>query len=102
MFLQEACFFQGVVRTVLVDCTQGFHRDFHTNELAQFGNPDAFFLKIRITGTIDSLGHVATDTALFLGETGAVNATAGVRDRASDDADTGHGNQVLMVTGEEG
>jgi hypothetical protein len=28
-----------------------------------------------------------------------VNATAGVRNRASDDTDTGHGSQKLMVTG---
>ena len=97
LFLQETYLFKSVVRTVLVDCTQGLGRNLHFNELAQFRNPDTLFLKIGINGTIDSLSDVTTNTALFLGKTGAMDTTTLVRHGTSDDANSGHGNRSYLL-----
>ena len=69
--------------------------DFH--ELTEFGNPDALFLKVGENGTIDSLSDVTTNTALFLGKTGAMDTTTFVRHGTSDDANSGHGNRSYLL-----
>lgn len=97
LFLQETYLFKSVVSTVLVDRTQSFGRNLHFHELTKFGNPNALFLKVGENGTIDSLSDVTTNTALFLGKTGAMDTTTFVRHGTSDDANTGHGNRSYLL-----
>lgn len=96
-FLQETYFFKSVVSTVLVDRTQGLGGNLHFHELTEFRNPDALLLKVGENGTIDSLSDVTTNTALFLGKTGAMDTTTFVRHGTSDDANSGHGNRSYLL-----
>ena len=85
------------VGTVLVDRTQGLGGNLHFHELTEFRNPDALLLKVGENGTIDSLSDVTTNTALFLGKTGAMDTTTFVRHGTSDDANSGHGNRSYLL-----
>ena len=96
-FLQETYLFKSVVSTVLVDRTQGLGGNLHFHELTEFRNPDALLLKVGENGTIDSLSDVTTNTALFLGKTGAMDTTTFVRHGTSDDANSGHGNRSYLL-----
>ncbi len=85
---------EGVISTVLGDGAQGLARELHTDvattATVELGNPYTLLLKVRINGTINHLSNVTTDTALLLGETGAMNAAALVRHSKRDIADSGH------------
>ena len=85
---------QHVVGTVLGDRAESLagklHADVTTATTVELGHPDALLLKVGIDRTVDSLGDVATDTALLLGKTGTMNAAALVRHGKCDIADTGH------------
>ena len=92
--IEDARFFQRIERAVLGDGTQSLagklHADIAAAAAVKLRHPDALLLKVGIDGTIDSLGHVATDTALFLGKTGAVNAATLVGHSERNIADSGH------------
>ena len=96
-FLQETYLFKSVVSTVLVDRTQVLGGNLHFHELTEFRNPDALLLKVGENGTIDSLSDVTTNTALFLGKTGAMDTTTFVRHGTSDAANSGHGNRSYLL-----
>lgn len=81
----------------MIDRTQGLGGNLHFHELTEFRNPDALLLKVGENGTIDSLSDVTTNTALFLGKTGAMDTTTFVRHGTSDDANSGHGNRSYLL-----
>jgi len=85
---------EGVVSTVLGDGAQGLARKLHTDvataATVELGYPYTLLLKVGINGTVNNLSNVTTDTALLLGETGAMNAAALVRHSKRDIADSGH------------
>lgn len=87
-------FFQRVVRAVFGDGAQGFARNLHANVAAlaavKLGNPNTLLLEIGVHRAIHRLGDVATNTALFLSKTRAMNAAALVGHSKCDVADSGH------------
>ena len=92
--VEDPCFLERVVGTVLGNSAQGFagklHADVTATATVKLRHPNALLLEVGIHGTINSLGNVTTDTALFLGKTGAMNAAALVRHSKRDIADSGH------------
>ena len=91
---QNADFFERVVGAVLGDCAQSLARKLHadvtTTATVELRYPNILFLKVGVNGTVNNLSNVTTDTALLLGETGAMNAAALVRHSKRDIADSGH------------
>ena len=85
---------QHVVGAVLGDGAESLagklHADVTTAATVELGHPDALLLKVGVDRTVDSLGDVTTDTALLLGKTGTMNATALMRHGKCDIADSGH------------
>lgn len=94
--VEDAGFFEGVEGAIFGDGAQGFAGDFHADVAAaatvELGHPDALFLEVGVDSAVHRLGHVAADTALFLGKTGAVNAATLVGHGEGDVADSGHSN----------
>lgn len=92
--VQDTGLLEGVVSTVLGDGTEGFagklHADVATTATVELGHPYTLLLKVGINGTINHLGNVTADTALLLGETGAMDAAALVRHSKRNIADSGH------------
>ena len=92
--VEDPCFLERVVGTVLGNSAQGFagklHADVTATATVKLRHPNALLLEVGIHGTINSLGNVTTDTALYLGNTGAMNAAALVRHSKRDIADSGH------------
>ena len=66
------------------------HADVATTATVELRNPYALLLKVGVYGTVNNLGNVTADTALLLGKTGTMNATALVRHGKCDIANTGH------------
>ena len=91
---QNADFFERVVGAVLGDCAQSLARKLHadvtTTATVELRYPNILLLKVGVNGTVNNLSNVTTDTALLLGETGAMNAAALVRHCQCDIADSGH------------
>ena len=92
--IKDAGFLEHVVCTILGDGTESLagklHADVTTTATIELRHPDTLLLKVGVDRTVDSLGDVATDTALLLGETGAVDAAALMRHGKRDIADSGH------------
>src|SRR5262245_60015428 len=95
----ETCVLEGRVGTVLVDGLDGLGAQGKAHEAIQLGHPDALGLKVRSDLALHDLGDVATDTALFLGETGTVDFAAGTDSASSDAADSGHGRKRGCLRG---
>lgn len=66
---------------------------------AELRDEDALGLKIGGNLAFHDFGDVATDTAFFLGQAGAVNSAAGADAGSSDDANTGHGLKMFLLRG---
>ena len=85
---------QHIVSTVLGDGAESLagklHADVTAAAAVKLGHPDTLLLKVGVDRTVDSLGDVTTDTALLLGKTGTMNATALMRHGKCDIADSGH------------
>ncbi len=97
-------FLQGGVGAVLVDGLDRLAAQGEAQPAVQLGHPDALGLEVRSDLALHDLGHVATDTALFLGETGTIDTTARANSASSDAADTGHGmkkGKGLLTRGAE-
>lgn len=88
--LQQTCRFKRVVCAVLRDRAQSFAGKFDANVLVQLGHPNAFFLKVGIYRAVHGFRNVTTDTALFLGKTGAMNAATLVRNGTANETNSGH------------
>jgi len=88
--LNDACFFQGHVSTILVDGLERACGKLDANELAELRNPDALALKVWGNFAFGDLGHVTADAALFLGQAGTVNLAAGADAGASNTTNTCH------------
>ena len=92
--VQDACLFERVERTVLGDGAQrlagNLHADVATAATVELRHPDALLLKVGVDGAVHRLGDVATDTALLLSKTGAVDAATLVGHSERDVADSGH------------
>ena len=85
---------ERVVGAVLGDSAQSLagklHAEIATLATVELGHPDALLLEVRIHSAVHYLGDVTADTALLLGKTGTMNATALVRHGKCDIANTGH------------
>ena len=92
--VKNPSFLERVVGTVLGDGAKSLAGNLHTQvatlTTVELGHPDALFLEVGIHGAVHHLGDVTADTALLLGKTGTVNATALVRHGKCDIANTGH------------
>ena len=92
--VEDTGLFQRVVGTVLGDGAESLAGKLHADETTlaavELGHPDALLLEVGIHSAVYHLGDVATDTALLLGKTGAMNAAALVRHGKRDIADSGH------------
>ena len=92
--VEDAGLLQHVVGAVFGDGAESLagklHADVTAAATVELGHPDALLLKVGIDRTVDSLGDVATDTALLRGKTGAMDATALMRHGKRDIADSGH------------
>ncbi len=86
--LDEAGLPEGGVGAVLVDGLEGLAAGLDLHIFPEFGNPDPLLLEIRRDRALDGLGHVTTDSALLLGQTGTVDATAHAGAGSSDTANS--------------
>lgn len=82
----QTCSLERHEGTILVDGLQGAAAELNLHEAAELRNPDALGLQVRREGALHDLGDVTTDTALFLGETGAMDFTTGADAGSSDTA----------------
>lgn len=69
----ETRFFQRLVSAVLVDGLETTSADTDTNILAELRNPDTLGAQVGLELALDGLGHVTTNTTLFLGFTTTMN-----------------------------
>ena len=87
-------FLERVVGAVLGDGAQSLAGKLHakvtTLATVELGHPDALLLEVGVHSAVHHLGDVTADTALLLGKTGTMNATALVRHGKCDIANTGH------------
>ena len=74
--LDEACLGKNSEGTVLVDGLESACGELDADVAIELGNVNALLLEVRSHKTFVSLGDVATDSALFLGETRTVNFAA--------------------------
>ena len=85
---------ERVVSAVLGDGAQSLAGKLHakvaTLATVELGHPDALLLEVGVHSAVHHLGDVTADTALLLGKTGTMNATALVRHGKCDIANTGH------------
>ena len=85
---------QHVVGAVLGDGAESLagklHADVTAAATVELGHPDALLLEVGVHSAVHHLGDVTADTALLLGKTGTMNATALVRHGKCDIANTGH------------
>ena len=91
--------FESGEGTVLVHRLEGTAAKLHADVGAEFGNPDALGLEVGRNRTLHDLGDVAADTALFLGQAGTMDSSAGADLGSSNDANTGHGKKSVWGCG---
>ena len=81
--IENPSLLKHVVGAVLGDGAESFagklHADVTAAAAVKLGHPDTLLLKVGVYSAVYNLGDVTTDTALLLGETGAMNAAALVR-----------------------
>lgn len=82
----EAGLDQGVESTVFGDRFDRLAGETQFHVVTKFRHPDALVLKVGRNLTLHHLGDVTTDTALFLGETGTMNASTAADVGTSDAA----------------
>ena len=92
--IEDPCLLERVVSAVLGDGAQSLAGKLHakvaTLTTVELGHPDALLLEVGVHSAVHHLGDVTADTALLLGKTGTMNATALVRHGKCDIANTGH------------
>ena len=92
--VEDTGLLESIEGAVLRNGAESFAGELHADVAAlatvELGNPDALFLQVRINCAVHHLGDVTTDTALLLGKTGTMNATALMRHGKCDIADSGH------------
>ena len=82
--LDQAGFLQSREGAVFVDRFEGFAGGLDLDVATEFGDEHALGLEIGSDRTLDGFGHVATDTAFFLGETGTMDFAAHADTGTSD------------------
>ena len=92
--IENPCLLEHVVGAVLGNSAESLAGKLHADVTAattiELGHPNALLLEVGVDRTVDSLGDVTADTALLLGKTGAMDATALMRHGKRDIADSGH------------
>ena len=86
--LYQTCFDQSIEGAVFGDRFDRFAGETQFDIVTEFGNPDAFVLKVWRNLALHHFGDVTTDTAFFLGETGTMNTTTAADVGTSDAANT--------------
>ena len=86
--LDQPCFPEGGVGAVLVNGLEGLATGLDLNVAPQLRNPDPLGLEVGGDRAFDGLGHVPTDPAFFLGQSGTVDPTAHAGSGTSDAANS--------------
>ena len=77
--LDDAGFFQSAIRAIFIDRLQTSRGHANTHKLLQLRHPDTVLMQIGRENARHILRDVATDSALFLGQTTPVNDAAARR-----------------------
>lgn len=93
--LNEAGFFEGLIGTVLINGAKSFCGQLDLHELVEFRNPNTLRVKVGSDEALVHLGHVASDTTFFLGQTRTVNLATNTDLRTSDTANSRHNFSVV-------